>query len=78
VLRWSAGMPETAVRLHRRLLRAAPAAKTKPSPLATAPEPIEQNLLVEANPQNAGRRLTSRSISASRMSMRRSASRASK
>jgi hypothetical protein len=57
VLRWSAGMPETAVRLHRRLLRAAPAAKTKPSPLATAPEPIEQNLLVEANPQNAGRAL---------------------
>ena len=59
VLRWSAGAPETAVRLHRRLLRAAPVAKTKQSPLSTAPEPIEQNLLVDANPQNAGKALDS-------------------
>jgi hypothetical protein len=57
VLRWSAGTPETAVRLHRRLLRAAPVAKTKQSPLDAPPEPIEQNLLVEANPQNAGKAL---------------------
>ena len=57
VLRWSAGTPETAVRLHRRLLRAAPAAKTQHGPLDAPPEPIEQNLLVEANPQNAGKAL---------------------
>jgi hypothetical protein len=55
VLHWSAGTPETTVRLHRRLLRAAPPDKTKQGPLSTAPEPIEQNLLVEANPQNAGK-----------------------
>jgi hypothetical protein len=57
VLRWSAGTPETAVRLHRRLLRAAPVAKTQHGPLSTAPEPIDQNLLVEADRQNPGKAL---------------------
>jgi hypothetical protein len=57
VLRWSAGTPETAVRLHRRLLRAAPAAKTQHGPLDAPPEPIEQNLLVEADWQDPGKAL---------------------
>ena len=57
VLRWSAGTPETAVRLHRRLLRAAPAAKTQHGPLDAPPEPIEQKLLVEADRQNPGKAL---------------------
>ncbi len=57
VLRWTAGTPGTAVRLHRRLLRAAPVAKTQHSPFSTAPEPVEQNLLVETNSQNAGKAL---------------------
>jgi hypothetical protein len=65
VLRWSPGTPETAVRLHRRLLRAAPVAKTQRGPMDAPPEPIEQNMLVEvggpsqskANPQNPGNAL---------------------
>jgi len=63
VLRWSAGTPETAVRLHRRLLRAAPVAKTQHGPLeatpapAPAPEPVDQDLLVEADRQDPGKAL---------------------
>jgi hypothetical protein len=57
VLRWSASTPETAVRLHRRLLRAAPATKTQHGPLDAPPEPIDQNLLVEADKQNPGKAL---------------------
>jgi hypothetical protein len=57
VLHWTPvaqGPAATEVRLRRKLLTA-PAAKAQQGPLAPPPEPVEQNLLVEAGGQ-AGRR----------------------
>lgn len=57
VLHWTTAprpAEETAVRLHRRVLRGAPVAKEKQGPLAPEPEPVERNLLVEAKPSNPG------------------------
>jgi hypothetical protein len=47
VLRWQPGKENEAVRLHRTLLTPPPA-KTQQGLLAQEPEPVEQNLLVEA------------------------------
>jgi hypothetical protein len=51
VLRWNVAPEMTAVRLQRKLVTP-PAAKAAQGPLAPQPEPVEQNLLVEAG-QNA-------------------------
>ena len=53
VLRWTPDHPGEAIRLHRKLLTARPEDKPKAQqePLAPAPEPVEQKLLVEAGPQ---------------------------
>jgi len=50
VLRWTPVSGNDSIRLHRKLLSAAPAAKSKTQagPFATQPEPAVQNLLVEA------------------------------
>jgi hypothetical protein len=52
VLRWTADYPNEPIRLHRRLLTP-PAAKpkTEQGPMASASEPVDQNLLVEPDPQ---------------------------
>jgi len=47
VLRWTADEKDWAVRLHRKLLNP-PAAKPKQGMMAPAPEPVEEDLLVEA------------------------------
>jgi predicted small lipoprotein YifL len=58
VLHWnSSGESSAAVRLHRKLLTPPPAAKPQQGLLAPPPEPLEQNLLVEAG--NGGRALDS-------------------
>jgi len=53
VLRWTPDHPGEAIRLHRKLL--APKSEGKPKanqgPLAPAPEPVEESLLVDAGPQ---------------------------
>lgn len=53
VLRWTPDQPGEAIRLHRKLLTARPegAPKAQQGPLAPAPEPLEQKLLVDADPQ---------------------------
>ncbi|MGA2851996.1 MAG: hypothetical protein ABSE46_23585 [Terracidiphilus sp.] len=53
VLRWAPDHPGEAIRLHRKLLTPQPVSKPKAQqgPLAPAPEPVEQNLLVDAGPQ---------------------------
>jgi hypothetical protein len=50
VLRWTPVSGDDSIRLHRKLLAAAPEAKSKTQagPFAAQPEPAEQNLLVEA------------------------------
>ena len=50
VLRWTPASGNDSIRLHRKLLAAAPEAKSKTQagPFAAQPEPAEQNLLVEA------------------------------
>jgi len=50
VLRWTPVSGSDSIRLHRKLLSAAPEAKSKTQagPFASQPEPAEQNLLVEA------------------------------
>ena len=60
ILQWTvASLPteETAVRLHRRLLHAAPVAKEKQGPLAPEPESMEQNMLVERKDSTPGKAL---------------------
>jgi hypothetical protein len=52
VLRWNPGDPGGAIRLQRKLLTPPPA-KPRTGPLPSAPEPIEQNFLVEASPGTA-------------------------
>ena len=52
VLRWNPGDPGAAIRLQRKLLRPPPA-KPRSGPLPAAPEPTEQNFLVEASPGSA-------------------------
>ena len=47
VLRWTPDEKDLAVRLHRRLLNP-PAAKSQQGMMAPAPEPVEEDLLVEA------------------------------
>ena len=53
VLRWTPDHPSEAIRLHRKLLTPQPEGKPKAQqgPLAPPPEPVEQNLLVDAGPQ---------------------------
>lgn len=53
VLRWTPEHSGEAIRLHRKLLTPQPESKSKAQqgPLAPAPEPVEQNLLVDAEPQ---------------------------
>jgi hypothetical protein len=53
VLRWAsaAAQDSSAIRLHRKLLTP-PAAKPQQGLLAPQPEPLEQNLLVEASPHS--------------------------
>jgi hypothetical protein len=50
VLRWKPDENDVAIRLHRLLLNP-PAAKPKEGLMAPAPEPVEQDLLVEAGSQ---------------------------
>lgn len=47
VLRWTATDPGASIRLQRKLLTPPPA-KVRTGPLPAAPEPIEQNLLIES------------------------------
>ncbi len=47
ILRWTADEKDSAVRMHRKLLNP-PAAKPKEGMMAPAPEPVEEDLLVEA------------------------------
>jgi hypothetical protein len=51
VLRWTPDHPGEAIRLHRKLLTATPEGKAKgqQGPLAPAPEPVEQKLMVDAD-----------------------------
>jgi len=53
VLRWTADSERTAVRLHRKLLTPQPESKPQAQSglMAPAPEPLEQNLLVEPGEQ---------------------------
>jgi len=52
VLHWTPGDPQAAIRLHRTLLTPpTPGSKLQKGPLAPAAEPLEQNLLVEEDPQ---------------------------
>jgi hypothetical protein len=53
VLRWTADSESTAVRLHRKLLTPQPESRPKAQSglMAPAPEPLEQNLLVEPGEQ---------------------------
>jgi hypothetical protein len=54
VLRWTPELPGEAIRLHRKLLTPQPEGKpkTEQGPLAPMPEPAEQKLLVDAEPQS--------------------------
>src|SRR6266567_1049579 len=52
VLRWNAGDPHDAIRIHRRLLTPHPA-PAHAGPLAQPPEAIDQNLLVESDTGHA-------------------------
>jgi hypothetical protein len=54
VLRWTPAAPAAAIRLHRTLLSPA-AAGPRQGPLASQPEPTEQNLLIESPHSSEGR-----------------------
>jgi hypothetical protein len=49
VLRWNAADPSASVRLQRKLLTPAPP-QPRTGPLPSAPEPVNQNLMVESRP----------------------------
>jgi hypothetical protein len=53
VLRWTPDHPGESIRLHRKLLTPRPASKpqSQQGSLAPAPEPVEENLLVDAEPE---------------------------
>ena len=47
ILRWNPAYPAASIRLHRKLLTTPPA-KPRTGPLPATPQPVEQNLLVDA------------------------------
>jgi len=64
VLRWAPDHPGEAIRLHRKLLtpRAEDKSKANQGPLTPAPEPVEENLLVDADSGVAADRTPDRAL----------------